>query len=105
MIRRSHSCGWGSMPSSLSSSSPRRFSRSNSSYIVGSARSSRRFVTAPAVGEPEKSTAAPAREEPPTPATNEVGNRGDGGRGVGKPGELGNEEEPGRSVGGQKATL
>src|SRR5215211_2630557 len=42
-------------------------------------------VTEPTVGEPEKSTAAPAREETPTPATNEVANRGDGGRAVGKP--------------------
>ena len=86
-------------------------------------------VTEPTVGEPEKSTAAPAREETPTPATNEVGNPGDGGRAVGKPEpavkasdpaagsaemgqpgngkpeELGDEEEPGRSVGGQKETL
>src|SRR5215208_2602053 len=30
-------------------------------------------VSEPAVGEPEKSTAAPAREEAPTPPTNEVG--------------------------------
>jgi len=86
-------------------------------------------VTEPTVVEPEKSTAAPAREEAPTPATNEVGNPGDGGRAVGKPEhavkasdpaagsaetgqhgngepeELGNEEEPGHGVGGQKATL
>src|SRR5215213_7581380 len=86
-------------------------------------------VTEPTVGEPEKSTAAPARQEAPTPATNEVGNPGDDGRAVGKPEhavkasdpaagsaetgqhgngepeELGNEEEPGHGVGGQKATL
>ena len=86
-------------------------------------------IPEPTVEEPEKSTAAPAREEAPTPATNEVGNPGDGGRAVGKPEhavkasdpaagsaetgqhgngkpeELGNEEEPGRGVGGQKATL
>jgi hypothetical protein len=86
-------------------------------------------VTQPTVGEPEKSTAAPAREEAPTPVTNEVGNPGDGGRAVGKPehavkasdpaagsdemgqhgnGEpevLGNEEEPARGVDGQKVTL
>src|SRR5215203_5770775 len=84
-------------------------------------------VTEPTVGEPEKSTAAAAREEAPTPARNEVGNPGDGGRAVGKPEhavkasdpaagsaemgqhgngepeELGNEEEPARGVGGQKA--
>src|SRR5215207_10078202 len=83
-------------------------------------------VTEPAVGGAEKSTAAPAREEAPTPATNEVGNPGDGGRAVGKPepavkasdpaagsaemgqhgngrpGVLGDEEELGRVVGGQK---
>src|SRR5215203_319944 len=86
-------------------------------------------VTEPAVGGPEKSTAAPAREGAPTPPTNEVGNPGDGGRAVGKPehavkasdpaagsaemgqhgngrpGVLGDEEEPGRVVGGQKETL
>src|SRR5215213_1751419 len=83
-------------------------------------------LTEPAVGEPEESTAAPAREETPTPPTNEVGNPGDGGRAVGKPEhavkasdpaagsaemvqhgngkpeELGDEEEPGRVGGGQK---
>src|SRR5215211_7937708 len=88
-------------------------------------------LTEPTIEEPEKSTAAPAREEEtPTPATNEVGNPGDGGRAVGKPepavgapdpaagsAEMGqpgqgdpeertNEAEPGRGVGGQKkATL
>jgi hypothetical protein len=86
-------------------------------------------VTQPTLGESEKSTAAPAREEAPTPATNEVGDPGDGGRAVGEPEhavkasdpaagsaeieqpgngepeELGNEEEPARGVGGQKETL
>jgi hypothetical protein len=86
-------------------------------------------VTEPTVVEPEKPAAAPTREETPTPGTNAVGNPGDGGRGVGKPEhavkasdpavgsakigqhgngepvERGNEEEPGRGVGWQKATL
>jgi hypothetical protein len=86
-------------------------------------------IPEPTVEEPEKSTAAPAREEAPTPATNEVGNPGDGGRAVGKPEHavkasdpaagsaetgqhgngkpevLGDEEGPGRGVGGPKATL
>ena len=86
-------------------------------------------VTEPTVVEPEKPAAAPAREETPTPGTNDVGNPGDGGRAVGKPEhavkasdpaagsaeirqhgngepvERGNEAEPGRRVGGQKATL
>jgi hypothetical protein len=80
------------------------------------------------LGEPEKPTAAPARQETPAPGTNDVGNPGDGVRAVGKPEhavkdpaagsaeigqpgngepvELGDEEEPGRSVGGQtKVTL
>jgi hypothetical protein len=86
-------------------------------------------VTEPTVGEPEKPTAAPARQETPTPATNDVANPGGGGRAVGKPEhvvkapdpaagsaemgqhgngeplELGNEAEFGRGVGGQKVTL
>jgi hypothetical protein len=79
-------------------------------------------VTEPTVVEPEKPAAAPAREETPKPATKAVGNPGDGGRGVGKPEhaagaaeighhgngepvERGNEAEPGRGAGGQKATL
>jgi hypothetical protein len=86
-------------------------------------------VTEPTVGEPERSTAVPAREETPTPGANEVGDPGDGGRTVGKtehavkasdpaagaaeigqpgsgePEELGNEGEPGRGVGRPKATL
>ena len=86
-------------------------------------------IPEPTVEEPEKSTAAPAREETPTPATNEVGNPGDGGRAVGKPEhavkasdpaagsaetgqpgngkpeELGDGAGSGRGVGGQKATL
>jgi hypothetical protein len=86
-------------------------------------------VNEPTVGEPERSTAAPARQETPTPGTNAVGNPGDGGRAVGKPEhavkaadpaagsaeirqpgngepvEGGNEVEPGRGVDGQKATL
>jgi hypothetical protein len=86
-------------------------------------------IPEPTVGEPEKSTAAPAREKTPTPGTNDVGNPGDGGRAVGKPEHIvkasepaagpagvvqhgngepvkpGNEGVPGRGVGGQKATL
>ena len=87
------------------------------------------FVTEPTVGEPEKPTAAPAREVTPTPATNDAANPGGSGRAVGKP-ELvvrtpdpaagsaergqhgnaepvvrGNEAEPGRGVGGQKEIL
>jgi len=87
-------------------------------------------IPEPTVEEPEKSIAAPAREETPTPAANEVGKPGDGGRAVGKPEpavkasdpaagsaemgqhgngkpeELGDEEGLGRSVGGQiKVTL
>jgi hypothetical protein len=87
-------------------------------------------VTEPTVGETEEPAAAPAREETPTPGTNDVGNPGDSGRGVvgkpehavkvsnpaagsaqigqhdnGEPVERGNEEEPGRGVGWQKATL
>jgi hypothetical protein len=86
-------------------------------------------VNEPTVGEPERSTAAPARQKTPTPGTNDVGNPGDGGRAVGKPEhavkasdpaagssemgqhgngepeELGDEAGPGRGVGGQKATL
>jgi hypothetical protein len=86
-------------------------------------------VSEPTVGEPEKSTAAPAGEDTPRLGTNEVGKPGDSGRGVGKPEhavkasdpvvgsakigqhgngepvERGNEEEPGRGVGWQKATL
>ena len=86
-------------------------------------------VTEPTVGEPEKSTAAPAREKTPTPGTTDVGNAGDSGRAVGKPKhaikaseaaagsaeigqhgngepeELGNEEEPARGVGRQKVAL
>ncbi len=86
-------------------------------------------VTEPTVGEPEKPNAASAREETPTPGTNDVGNPGDSGRAVGKPEhavkapdpaagsteigqhgngdpvERGNEEEPGRGVGRHKPTL
>ena len=86
-------------------------------------------VNEPTVGEPEKPTAAPARQETPPPATNEVGNPGDGGRAVGKPEhavkasdpaagsaeigrhgnsesvELGDEVEPAPGVGGRKETL
>ena len=86
-------------------------------------------IPEPTVGEPEKSTAAPAGEETPPSGTNDVGKPGDIGRAVGKPEhavkasdpvagsadigqhgngepvERGNEEEPGRGVGGQKATL
>jgi hypothetical protein len=80
-------------------------------------------VTEPTVGEPEKPTAAPARQETLTPATNEVANPGGGGRAVGtsehvvkapdpaagsaEMGQHGNGEpvEPGRGVGGQKVTL
>ena len=85
-------------------------------------------VNEPTVGEPEKPTAAPARQETLPPGTNDVGNPGDGVRAVGKPEhavkasdpaagsaeieqpgngepiERGNEE-PGRSIGRQKATL
>ena len=85
-------------------------------------------VTEPTVGEPEKPTAAPADEGTPTPGANDAGKPGDGVRAVGKPEhavkasdpaagsaeieqpgngepvERGNEE-PGRSVGGQKETL
>jgi len=87
-----------------------------------------RVVTEPTVGEPEKATAAPAPEETPTPGTNDPGNPGDSGRGVGKPehavkasdpvagsAEIGQRangepverrnEEPGRGVGRQKTTL
>jgi hypothetical protein len=84
-------------------------------------------ITEPTVVEPEKPAVAPTRQETPTPATNAVGNPGDGGRAVGKaehavkasdpaagsaeigqhangkPVGRGNEVEPGR--GGQKATL
>jgi len=86
-------------------------------------------VNEPTVGDPEKPTAAPTREETPTPATNDVANPGGGGRAVGKPEhagtvpdpaagpaemgqhgnaepqELGDEAGPGRGAGGQKATL
>jgi len=86
-------------------------------------------VTEPTVGEPEKSTAAPAGEEAPPPGSNSVDKPGNSIRGVGKPEhagkapdvgtgvadvgphgiaepvERGNEEEPGRGVGRQKATL
>jgi hypothetical protein len=86
-------------------------------------------VSEPTVGEPEKPTAAPAREETSTPGTNDVGKPGDSGRAIGKPEpggktsdpaegsaeigqhgntepvERGNKEEPGRGVGRQKATL
>jgi hypothetical protein len=76
-------------------------------------------VTEPTVGEPEKSTAAPPGEETPRPGTNEVGKPEHavkasdpvvgsakiGQLGNGKPVERGNEEEPGRGVGRQKAAL
>jgi hypothetical protein len=87
-------------------------------------------VTEPTVGEPEKSTAAPAREETPTSGTTDIGNPGDSGRAVGKPEhaveasdpvaagsaemrphgngepeELGNKEDPARGVGRQKVVL
>jgi hypothetical protein len=76
-------------------------------------------VTEPTVGEPEKSTAAPAGEETPRPGTNEVGKLEHavkasdpvvgsakiGQHGNGEPVERGNEEEPGRGVGRQKETL
>src|SRR5215207_11043627 len=76
-------------------------------------------VTEPTVGEPEKSTAAPVGEETPRPGTNEVGKPEHavkasdpvvgsakiGQHGNGEPVERGNEEEPGRGVGRQKATL
>lgn len=76
-------------------------------------------VTDPTVGEPEKSTAAPAAEETPRPGTNEVGKPEHavkasdpvvgsgkfGQHGNGEPVELGNEEEPGRGVGWQKEPL
>jgi len=86
-------------------------------------------VIEPTVGEPEKSTGAPAPKETPTPGTNAVGNPGDSGRTVGKPehaakasdpaagsaeighqgngepAERGNEAEPEHGVGWQKATL
>jgi hypothetical protein len=87
-------------------------------------------VTEPTVGEPEKSTAAPAREETPNPGTTDIGNPGDSGRAVGKPEhavvasdpvaagsaemrphgngepeELGNAEDPARGVSRQKVVL
>src|SRR5919112_3957040 len=86
-------------------------------------------ITEPRVVHPEKPAVPPTRQETPTPATNAVGNPGEGGRAVGKPEhavktsdpaagsaeigqhgngkpvERGNEAEPGRGVGGQKTTL
>ncbi len=74
-------------------------------------------VTEPTVGEPEKSTVAPAGEETPTPGTNDVGKPEPAGKASdlvagsaeigqhGKPEERGNEEEPGRGVGRQKVIL
>jgi hypothetical protein len=80
------------------------------------------------LGEPEKPTAAPARQETPPPGTNDSGNPGDGVGAVGKPEhavkapdpaagsaeieqpgngepvERGNDV-PGRGAGGEKATL
>jgi hypothetical protein len=81
------------------------------------------------LGEPERSTEAPAREETPPSGTNDVGKPGEGGRGVGRPehagkasgpaagpaeieqpvngqpAERGNEKEPGLSAGQPKAVL
>ncbi|HJQ28749.1 MAG TPA: hypothetical protein VJ827_05385 [Rubrobacter sp.] len=87
-------------------------------------------ATGPTAGEHEKSTAAPAGEDAPTLGTNDIGEPDDSGRGIGKPEhavrasdpaagsagigqhgnngesvESGNQEEPGRGLGRQKASL
>jgi hypothetical protein len=80
-------------------------------------------VAEPTVGEPERSAAVPARQEPPTPGTNGVDAPGNGVEGVGRAPEVGNpradvrphgngepevpgnEVVPGRGVGRQKAIL